>query len=67
MSHVAITGATYRVVTGDGSCLGCRSKTRTHVSGGDTGEAAGKIEPGWACPLVPNECCSSKRASLGLP
>ena len=30
-------------------------------------EAAGEIEPGWASPLVPEECCSSKRASLGLP
>ena len=50
-------------------CLGpffrFRSQTRTHVSGGKTGEAAGEIEPRWAGPLVPREC--GKRASLGLP
>ena len=67
MSHVSITGATYGVVTRDGSCLRHGSQTRTHVGGGKTGEAAGKVEPGQAGPLVPNECCGSERASLGLP
>ena len=52
MSHVGITGATYGVVARDGSHLRCRSQTRTHVGGGDTREAAGKIEPRWAGPLV---------------
>ena len=41
MSCVSITGATYGVVAGDGSCLRRVSQTRTHVSGGETGEAAG--------------------------
>ena len=27
----------------------------------------GEVEPGWAGPLVPTECCSSERASLSLP
>ena len=66
MSHVGITGATYGVVAGDGSHLSRGSQTRTHVGGGETGEAAGKIEPGWAGPLVPDECCVGERASLGL-
>ena len=51
----------------DGSHLRCGNQTRTHVSGGETGEAAGEIEPGWAGPLVPDECCGGKRSSLGLP
>ena len=53
-----------RAVTGDGSCLGCRNQTRTHVSGGDTGEAAGKIEPGWAGPLVPNNAAAARELVL---
>ena len=43
------------------------TEARTHVGGGETGEAAEEIEPRQADPLVPEECCSSKRASLGLP
>ena len=30
-------------------------------------EPMSEIEPGWAGPLVPKECCSGERASLGLP
>ena len=67
MSHVSITGATNGVVARDGSCSRDRSQIGTYVGGGEAGEAAGKVEPGWADPLVPTECCSSKRASLGLP
>ena len=67
MSHVSITSATYRVVARDGSCIRCGSQTGTHVSGGKTGEAAGETEPGWAGPLVPDKCCGSEIASLGLP
>ena len=67
MSCVSITSATYGVVTGDGSLFRCGSLTRTHVGGGEAGEAAGKIEPGRAGPPVPGECSSSKRASFGLP
>ena len=66
-SHVGITGASEGVVTGDGSCLRHRIQTRTHVGGGKTREAAGKIEPGWAGPLVSRKCGGSKRAGLGLP
>ena len=67
MSHVGITGATYGVVTGDGSYSRDGSQTGSHVGGGETGETAGEVEPGWAGPLVPEECRGSKRASLGLP
>ena len=67
MSHVSITGATYRVVTGDGGHSRHGSQTGTHASGGETGEVAGEIESGWAGPLVPKEGCGGKRASLGLP
>ena len=64
MSHVGITSATYGVVTRDGSHLRCGRQTRSHVGGGETGEAARKIEPGWAGPLVPDECCGGKRPML---
>ena len=67
MSHVSITGATYGVVAGDGSHLRCGSQTRTLVGGGKTREAAGKIEPGQAGPLVADECCGGERANPGLP
>ena len=66
MSHVGITGATYGVVTGDGSHSRHGSQTRTHVCGGKAGEVAGEIEPAQAGPLVPEECCGSERARLGL-
>ena len=55
------------VVARNGSHFRHGSQTRTHVGGGKKGEAAGEIEPGWAGPLVPRECSSSERASLGLP
>ena len=67
MSHVSITGATYRVVTRDGSHSRHRSQTRTHVGGGEAGKAAGETEPGGASPLVPEKFCGGKRFSLGLP
>ena len=60
MSCVGITSATYGVVTRDGSHPRCESQTRTHVSGCETREAAQKIEPGWAGPLVPDECCGGE-------
>ena len=67
MSHVGITGATYGVVAIDGNHSRDRSQTRNCVDGGEAGEAAGEVEPGWAGPLIPEECCGSERASLGLP
>ena len=51
----------------DGSHSRCRILTQNHVSGSETGEAAGEIEPGWVGPMVPRKCCSSKRTSFGLP
>ena len=59
-SCVGITRATYGVVAGDGSCFGCGIPTQAHVRGGETGEAAGEIEPGQAGPLVPRKCGISK-------
>ena len=67
MSHVSITGATYGVVTRDGSHSRHGSQTRTHFGSGEAGEVAVEIEPGWSGPLVPRECCGGERASLGLP
>ena len=67
MSHLSITSATYGVVARDGSCSRHGSQSGTHVSGGETGKAAGEVEPGWAGPLVPRECSGGERASLGLP
>ena len=67
MSHVGVTGATSGVVARDESHLRHGIQARTHVSGGETGEAAGKTEPGWAGPLVPRKCGGGERASLGLP
>ena len=43
MSHVGITSATYRVVARDGSHFRHGSQTRTHVSGGETGELLEKL------------------------
>ena len=65
MNCVGITSAIYAVVTRDGSRSRHGSQTRTHVSGGETGEAAGEFEPGQASPLVPKEYCSGEKASLG--
>ena len=67
MSCVGVIGAPYRVVTRDGSCSRHRRQTRTYVGGGEAGEVAAEIEPKWAGPLVPKECCGGERASLGLP
>ena len=67
-SHIFLKkGVTVVRVARDRSHSRHGSQTKTHVGGGETGEVAGEIEPGWASPLVPEECCGSERASLGLP
>ena len=55
-----------KIIVGQG-CSRRGSPNQTHVSGGETGEAAGEIEPGWVGPLVSRKCSGSERASPGLP